>query len=125
MICIILYIYVWGRIFELNEINPVVVQSGSLAKSEKIFTIGNLIIFIRKKMTQKGENYSANCRNIIFATERRRQPYSRNQGLIISEYMNLRKTLNAITLTKIKKTTPQKVILPCMEIKFGLTNGIK
>jgi hypothetical protein len=109
----------------LNEINPVVVQSGSLAKSEKIFTIGNLIIFIRKKMTQKGENYSANCRNIIFATERRRQPYSRNQGLIISEYMNLRKTLNAITLTKIKKTTPQTVILPCMEIKFGLTNGIK
>ena len=59
------------------------------------------------------------CRNIIFATELRRQPYSRNQGFIISEYMNLRKTPNAITLTKIKKITPQKVTLPCMEIKFG------
>jgi hypothetical protein len=69
--------------------------------------------------------YSIASLEIFFAMELRRQPYSRNQGLIISEYMHLRKTTNAITLTKIKKITPKKVTLPCMEIKFGLTNGMK
>jgi hypothetical protein len=49
---------------------------GSVAKNlaplknqKKPSQLGNLIIFIRKKMTHKGENYMSKCRNIIFATE--------------------------------------------------------
>ena len=43
-------------------------KSGSLAKSEKPSQFGNLIIFIRKKMTHKGKNYSVKMPKYYFCT---------------------------------------------------------